>query len=279
MAYMSQELDLFSEKPIITGIESHDLQEVGLLNSISNSNILEFSCLGHNNKLKSLNNLYIKLMLKITKSDGTDYESAAETDVEAHLVSNAAFSIFSTCQVTLGNVQIASYDGYYAYKSYIESILSHEDNLVSSRYTKSHLNVQDHETKYLNQVSRKSATFELYAKLSILPVDRYLLTQVPLTVKLSINNPAFYMIDTSKAAKPGKLQFISAALYVKHITVSTQLLLAQEKLLNAGKNAVYTYNKAIVVSTNIAKGTTNMNLPAIYSGIRPSMIITGNWKT
>lgn len=277
MAYMSSELDLFSERPIVQGIESHELIEVGLLNSITNSNVLEFSLNGFNNKMKDLDHMYLKLTLKIVKADDTDYVSAKDEDIEAHLVSNAAFSIFSSAQVLLGNVQVAEYDNYYAYKSFIESILSHEDNLVSSRYSRSHLNVPGHVSKNLNLVSRNSKVFELYAKLSVLPLNRYLLTQVPLTLKLSLNNPDFYIIDKSKESKPGKLKFISASLFVKHISIAPALMLAQEKLLNSNKNAVYCYNKAIVVSTNLPKGTTNISLPAVYSGIRPSLIITGSY--
>lgn len=272
MEYMAEELDIFSEPPLQHGIELFEMNEVGLLNSIQNSTVFDFNAIGYEDKMIDINSIFLRMTMKIVKEDGTAYTSA-DTKVP-HLVSNAISSIFSTAQVRLNNTLVANYENTYAYQSYLASILSHQEDVVSARYKKSQLIVADHTSKYLEEVSKNSTLFELYGKLSLLPLNRFILPSVSVNIKLNLNAQKFFLIDP-EATGTGKLVIESASLFVKYLTISTPLLLAQEKLLNSGQKAIYCCNRPHVITANIPKGVTSLNFASLYAGIRPSLALTG----
>lgn len=115
---MPVELDLFSQRPISIGVENHELIELSPLNSITDATLLEYNCPGYVDKYKSLSDIYLRLRIKLVKSDGTEY--TATDKIQPYLLNNIAFSIFRGLVVTLGNQVVLQVDNYYHIKEYIE---------------------------------------------------------------------------------------------------------------------------------------------------------------
>lgn len=272
---MAEELDLFSERVLQHGVESHEIIQCGLLNSISNSTVFDFNAVGYENRMIDMNSIFLRMTGQILKLDNSLYTDADKN--APHLVSNALSSIFSTAQVRLNNTLVANYENTYAYQAFLASILSHQEDVVSARYKKSQLIVVDHTKAHLEKVSKNSKVFELFGKLSLLQLAHYILPSVSLNIKLNLNSQEFFLMDTDPKGT-GKLVILSANIYVKYLNISVPLLLATEKLLNSGRNALYIFHRPHLITASVPKGTTNLHISSLYAGLRPSLALTGKYS-
>lgn len=87
--FVPEELDIFSNRPYLFCISDSVIHEYTPLNTLENTNSLEFNSLAYNDKYKDMSWVFLKLQLKLVKGDSSDYASTVPDDEQPHLVTNA----------------------------------------------------------------------------------------------------------------------------------------------------------------------------------------------
>ena len=125
------ELDVFSVPPTQTSIEYGNYVEYHPLSSITDSGPIEFdvSSSGQNYLDFAYSQLLVKA--KITRGSGEDITDANHMGG----VNFFLHSLFQQVDVSLNDVQVSQSAGTYAYRAYIESLLSYRPQAKTSQLT------------------------------------------------------------------------------------------------------------------------------------------------
>lgn len=186
-----------------------------------------------------------------------------------------SLSIFKSAFVSLNGNNLRAVEANYHIKEWIETSLNFNVESAESRLS-SQLYVPNAVEATLKQVSKDSKTFELYGRINLLNISKLLLPGISFSLRLNLENPDFFIQeDIAKTKTTSKLKIVDAKLYIRHVTPSSDIVLAHERLLSSGKNAIYEYKRGEVISSNVAAGTKNILIPNFYNGPKPSLIVFG----
>lgn len=268
MEVLPSELDLFAEKPFMLAVTDSEVIETAPLNSLDNTTSLDFSSLPYIDKFKDLQNIFLKLKLKVLKKDGTAYVKTDTT--QPYLVPNICSSLFKSCFISIQSTPVNGYENNYHYKDFIECGLSYNKTTLSSRFA-AQMYDSDATEDTLKKYSENSALFEVFAKVNVGSIQKLLLPGVGVTLRFVMENPDFYFMESD--ATSSILKIVEARLYIKHINVSNELILSIEKNLNSGKVVKYQYKRAVIVSTNVPAGISSLQLSSMWTGLRPSLAL------
>lgn len=246
---------------------------------------IEIQISGSSDEYIDLANSLLVVRFKITKPDGTDLDA----DTKVAVINNALHSMFSQVEVTLNGQILTNQDLCYAFKAYINQLLSY-----SAEAKQSHLqtelwyqdtatqmdtaDVANHGFVARQTLSAESKEVEAVGKLLVgfFRQEKYLLSGIPLKIKLIRNSDAFCLHaednGTAYKIKLTRLQF-----HAKCVTVATSVQLAHEKALQLG-TAKYAY---------IKQESRNFSFPAaisaisqnITTGVLPKRLIVAFVKT
>ena len=125
------ELDLFSVPATQTSIESGTYVEYHPISSITGAAPIEFDVTASGDDYLDLANSFLCVRAKITRADGENLDA---TDTVGP-VNNFLHSLFSQLDVSLNGTLITSSTNTYAYRSYIETLLSYGVDAKSSQLT------------------------------------------------------------------------------------------------------------------------------------------------
>lgn len=274
------ELDLFSLPYVQTSMLKTQEVAYKTIASLDNASSLEFVSIGQGDTYRDLSNIYLKLRLKITKSDGTAYPAAAAGAVAtggAGIINNFMHSLFRQCTITLGNTVISQSDSNYAYRAYIESVLNYNYDAMSTHQeaacfypdtAKQLDNITDGKNVGLDKrkaMIKDSVEFELIGRLhaDMLNQQKYLLNNVDMRIMLSLQKDEFYMLEAD--TNTSKAKITEATLYMNHVTINPAILLAHESVL-ARSNAFYPYTRVEVKNYTIPAGSGNLSLDNVVIG-------------
>ena len=115
------ELDIFSVPPTQTGIEYGNYVEYHPLSSITDSGPIEFDVSSSGQNYLDFANTQLLVKAKITSGNGDDITDADHVGG----VNLFLHSLFHQVDVSLNDVQVSQSAGTYAYRAYIESLLSY----------------------------------------------------------------------------------------------------------------------------------------------------------
>lgn len=280
------EFSIFAQRAHILSVAESDVIEYQPINSVENAQTIEFNCLGFNEKYKDLSNCYLRLRVKLTRGDGSpwmaeqDVTSGQSTskkktlDIQPHLVSNGLFSIFKSAHVSLNGIGVHSVEGNYHYRDWIETTLNFNRESAMNRLSGTQLYAIDNDVAVLRGASLNSKSFELFGKVGVMNISKLLIPNVSFNLRLSLENPDFYLIEPADSGTKSVLKILDARLYLRHVTPTPDLILAHEKILASGnRNATYEYKRGMVITQNVPAGVTNLNIPNFYSGNRPAMAV------
>ena len=125
------ELDLFSVPPTQTSIEYENYVEYHPLSSIIDSGPIEFDVSSSGQNYLDFANTQLFVKAKITRGNGNDITDADHVGG----VNLFLHSLFQHVDVSLNDVQISQSTGTYAYRAYIESLLSYGPQAKTSQLT------------------------------------------------------------------------------------------------------------------------------------------------
>lgn len=223
--------------------------------------------------------MFLKLRLQLLKKDKTPY--TIKDTAQPHLTNNAFHSIFKSAFITLNSVNVRSQETGYNYKEFIETSLNYNEQTALSRLG-SQLYIPNSKIETLRAESKNSVIFELYSKINLMNLSKLLLPNVTMTLRLVLESPDFYIKEQSYKKLPTDITEVLtesimridlAKLYVRHVTASSDILLAHERILSSGKNAVYEYKRAEIYTHNIPANASNISIPHFYTGPKPSIIV------
>jgi len=283
------QLALFELPPTQTAVENIYYQDVLPISQIAGDSPIEFVISGQNGiEYIDMKNTMIYVKTKIKKGDNTDI-SDTENVGPVNLLLPA---LFSQLDVALHGKMVVSTTEHYAFKAYIQTLLKYgygakESQLKTQlwlKYTDGDLNeMNDSDVRSggnLNLLERAKyfeggESFDMLGPLfhDLFKMDRYLLNQVNVNVKLYRSKPEFYLMSNIASASY-KIVFEDIHLRVAKVKVSPSVILAQNKMLSL-RNASYPYTQSIVKQMTVPAAATSFIYDNIFQGMGPNFVAIG----
>jgi hypothetical protein len=279
---VKSELDLFSVPPTQTSIESGTVVEYNPISSIVHGLPVEFFVNGSGSDYIDIANTQLYVRVKITRANGEDIDA---NDVVAP-VNLTIHSLFSEVDLKLNDTLVSSTNNTYAYRSYLETLLSYgcdakNSQLTSAMYykdTAGHMDVTatDGLNLGLNKrfaFFRNSRVVDMLDKLhlDLCFQERFIPSDVGIRIRLVRSKDAFCLMSP---ADNFKLQIVDCKLYVRKVRLSPSVFVAHAKALELG-NAKYPVNRVVCKTFTVPQGNMDFTQENIFNGLLPSRLLIG----
>lgn len=285
------ELDLFKQFSVQTAILSRRDVRIRPITSIEGGgNTIEFLIPGAGDDYIDPREIYIHVKTKLFKnSNGTGTVDAAD---KIGVVNNPLHSLFEQIDVYVNDRVISSSDNNYAYRAYISSLLSFNDddkaftlstvgwkaddpgqydNFDPSRTTAGANPVpRDVNEGFVNR--RKpfldGNTVEFYGKLQcdLFQQDRLIINKVDIRIKLVKKSSAFCVLGAT-----GLIQILDAELHVDKVTLSPDNQWGIEEALKE-RNITYPLRHIVTTAHSIPSGSQTAVLDNFILGSLPERL-------
>ena len=258
------------------------------ISSITSGAPIEFDVTASGDDYLDFANSFLYVRAKITRDNGDNLDAADTVGP----VNNFLHSLFAQVDVSLNGSLVTSSMNTYAYRAYIETLLSYGVESKSSQLT-SALFYKDEAGKMdkpnplaANEVDRNSGlakrqTFgaesreiDMIGRIhsDIFFQDRYMLNEVNARIKLIRNNDAFCLMATG--ARQFKVLITAASFLIRKVKISPSVYLAHAKTLESG-TAKYPIRRVICKSFTIPAGYLDVSHEKLFSGQLPVRLIVG----
>ena len=278
------ELDLFSAPMTQLSIEEKKYQECQPLSALSDNSPIEFFIPGDGEKYLDLYYTMLHLRVKITERDGTDIPP----DAAVALINYPLNTIFSQCDVMLGDRLISQSSATHPYRAMIETLLNYSEDTLKSQFSaglfyKDSAGSMDSivMTNGPNRGVGQRAVFtaesnevDLLGPLQgdIFFSEKLLLNSVDLRIKLIRHSDSFCLMGAR--ASDFVLKITAASLFVKKVTVSPAVRLGHAAALMKG-NALYPLSRVSVKTYSIPENSRICNLENLFLGAIPKYVVLG----
>jgi hypothetical protein len=299
------ELDLMSLPPTQTEIEDSVFDDIKPHPTFSDG-VITFDITGDSTHYLDLadTELYVKLILQKKKKDSADYVNAVFSDsgsgadaVKASLISpinNIIHSLFSQIQVYLNGREVENSNANYMFKAYLANLLSYgkeakESFLASEGYFKDTagemetLPVGDaavtagtcknkgHQARW--ELFKNNQPVELRGRLQcdIFNMNRYMLSNVNVTIKLSRNKPEFYLMGVGDNHK---IIVSDCFLRVRRVKISNSAMLKHAMALES-TTAKYPIKRCVIKQFTLPYNASKASINGIHTGLQPSRVVIG----
>lgn len=280
MACFKSELDLFRPRPMQTDVLNTFEVVYKPLASLENSSTIEFASLANNDQYRDLSSIYIRMRVKLFK----DEKDTEHTDATVGPINNVMHSLIRQCSVYLNGTPVQKVDSNYAYRSYLENVLSyspdmaicHLDGVGFSFDTPGEMDdvvgTKNTGLKARQDMFGKSKEVELVGRLhaDMLNQPKLLINNVDLRIVLTLEKPEFYMMGT--ATDTSYIKILDCNLYMNHVVVSDDVRLAHLNVLKS-RPCLYEYSRVECKSYTIAKDSQSISLDNIISGVIPNVML------
>ena len=124
-------------------------------------------------------------------------------------------------------------------------------------------------------VFAKSCEVELMGKIhgDMFNQSKLLLNNIDLRVILATENPSFYIMSKNDKDE-AYIKILDATMYMNHVTINPNVLLAHEKVLLKTK-AVYPYKRVEVKTFTIPSGSRTLSVDNVIIGQLPNLLVFG----
>ncbi|XP_071088951.1 uncharacterized protein F54H12.2-like [Haliotis cracherodii] len=283
-------LNLFTLPPYQTSVQKHYFVNVRPLSQINDSTPLEFHVSNSGGDYVDLKRTRLHLKVKVTQTDGT----ALAEDENVAPVNLFLQSLFSQVTVYLQNQLVSSTNNHYAYKSMMKTLLEygHEakstqlttqlfykdvaeqnSDLESSNVTGSINDGMSSRASYIADSKVLTMSGPIYE--DIFDVNRYLLNEVDLTLKMYRSDPKFCLMS-NVTEHEFKVQILDAYLQVCKVKVNPALILAHNELF-VKSNALYPYTKTEVKVTSIPTSQQTHSIDNVSNLVANSASLNGSY--
>lgn len=280
-ACLNPGLDLFERRPIDISILRTEEVSLKPLAALNASSQLEFLSLGKTDCYRDLSSIYLRLRVKLLKDAILNVN---HTDSKIGVVNNLIHSMFKQISVFLNNKPVGAVDTNYPYRAYFESLLNFGEEQARIHLEPSGWQIDSGVIHSIEagknigldkrkEMFGKSGEVELISRLhcDMFNQHKYLINGVDLRVILTLESPNFYVMaeDTDTSS----IKILDATLYVPHLTVNPQILLAHHQILQKGRNVVYPYQRVEVKSYSISPGGQTMSIDNVILGNLPNLLL------
>src|SRR5271163_2468301 len=279
------ELDIFLVPPTQTSTESGAWLEYNPISSIAEGTPIEFSISGSGQDYFDLANTQLFVHAQIQRANNTPINN---TD-EVAPVNLFLHSLFSEVDVKLNDTLVSSTNNTYAYRAYLESLLSYgpaakNSHLTSALYYKDiagHMEDADpHDAQTLNTgLKSRHALIDAGRMIDmigsihsdIFMQEKYLPSDVSLRIRLVRTKNEFCLMS-SVPVSAFKVKILECKIFVRKVKLSPSVFLAHAKALEVGK-AKYPIRRIIVKSVTVPRGNLDYSGESIFSGQLPTRIV------
>lgn len=277
--FMKTELDLFSPQPIQSNILKTEEVAYNPIASLDNPSSIEFLAVGNGDTYRDLSSIYLRIIVQIEHKIIKD-EKGQIIESSAGVVNNLLHSLFRNCTIYLNNKSISQSDNNYHYRAYFEKILNYGKDAASTHLETTGWSLDSGDLDSLEGVSIKkrikqfknSSKVELMGKIhaDICNQSRLLLNNVDLKVIFNLEKSDFYMM--SKPEDHSQIKILEATMYMNHITVNPNILVAHDRMLHK-QNAIYPYKRVELKSFTLFAGNHSLNIDNAVMGQLPNILI------
>lgn len=250
--------------------------------ALSNNSPIEFFIPGDGEKYLNLNDTLLHLRVKITNANGSNIQP----DVAVGLINYPLSTIFSQCDVTLGDRLISRSSAMHPYRAVIETLLNFSDDTLKSQFstglffkdtagTMDSIVTTNGPNRGLTQraaFTTTSAEVELLGPLhgDIFFCEKLLLNSVDLRIKLVRSSNTFCLMGLPESTY--HLKITAASQFVKKVTVAVRLGHA----VAFGKcNALYPLSRVNVKTYSILENSRICNQENLFLGTIPKYVVLG----
>ena len=224
--------------------------------------------------------------LKLTRAYGANIAG----DAQVGPVNLFLHTLFSDVDVSLNETSVTSSNNTYAYRAYIETLLSYgstakQSQLTSQLYYKDNAGALEEINPYnddavnkgfvaRSQFTNESRVVDMIGGIhsDLVFQDKYLLNDVVVRIRLSRNKDTFCLM--SDAAATFKVKILDCKLYVRKVKISPSVFTAHNKALEGG-NAKYPIRRAICKTYTIPTANLDHTQENLFTGQLPTRIVVG----
>ena len=281
------ELDLFAVPPTQTSIESGAFLEYNPISTISQGTPIEFSITGTGQDYLDLSSTQLYVRAKIVRANN----DAIDDNDHVGPINLFLHSLFSEVDITLNDNLITDSNNTYAYRSYLETILSYgsaakKSQLTSALYYKdaaNHMeNANPHEDAALNVgFKKRSALTDAGRVVDMLGCihsdlffqDRFLPNDVNIKMRLVRHKDPFCLMSSVQDAS-FKVQILDCKIYVRKVKLSPSVFVAHANALERG-NVKFPIRRAVCKTFTVPAGNLDATQESLFSGQLPTRIVIG----
>ena len=280
------ELELFATPPHNVSMERGDYVIHKPLAQITHSTPLEFHVQASPDEYIDLGRTKLQLTLRIAKRSGDGLAQDAKVTTANLLL----HTLFSRVDCKLNGTLVTANVDTYAYKAYLETILSHgsasskswlqaelykEDDPCNDNYDPTAGGAQSG-IKKRNARIKESRTFQLIGRphVDIFMQDKYLLPGVDNDLKFTKSPTQFHLLGGT-IFKRVRVEIISAQLLVRKVKVNPAVTLAHIEEHQKDIPAKYPLRRGVVTTFVVPAGTQSFSRENLITGQLPRRIFLG----
>jgi hypothetical protein len=285
---LKSELDIFAVPPTQTSIESGSFVEYHPISSLNNDGSpIEFVISGSGADYIDLSHSLICVKAEITRSNGEPLEATSQVGP----VNLFLHSLFSDIEIKLNDVLITNSSNTYAYRAYLETLLSYspaakQSQLTASLYYKDSPGGMDERNPLADQCRnaglKKRHSFFVEGRHvdmlgsihgDIFFQERYLPSDVGMRIRLVRNKDAFCLMS-SQPGNNYKVKIHDCAMFIRKVKLSPAIILAHAKAFEVG-NAKYPIRRVVCKTFTIPTGNLDFTQENVFSGVLPTRMVIG----
>lgn len=164
---------------------------------------------------------------------------------------------------------IYNIDTSFHYKEIIETILSQSPESVTQKLECTGMFSFDDLGSKLANLSANSKVVDLYGKLTIVNVSKFIIPHSQITLKLEFNDPKLIIIEkdmiSDAKATSSSLDVQDVKLYIKNYVLKDSFAMDLERMINKYP-VIYEYKKAVIQHVTIPLNCSSYSSQTIYTG-------------
>ena len=283
---LKSELDLFSVPMTQTSIDSASYVEYNAISTITDGTPIEFVISGSGQDYLDLANTQLYVRAQIRKANNQPIDANSEVGP----VNLLMHSLFNEVDVKLNDVLITSTNNTYAYRAYLETLLSYgsdakDTQLAASMFIKDAAGSMEDGNPTADGANsglkKRHAFFadgknvDLLGRIhaDIFYQQKFIPNDVTLRIRL-IRNKNNFCLMYSTPNENYKINITDCKIYVRRVKVSPSVFTAHNKALQYG-NAKYPIHRVICKTFTVPRGNLDSCQENLFSGQLPTRLVIG----
>ena len=281
---MPSNLDLFTLPPTQVAVSDAYYQEIRPLSQVTGDAPIEFRINGQNSMdYLDLKGSQIYVKLKVRKPDGSSIGNEKVGPANLFLQ-----SLFSSTEVSLQNKAVVTCN-YNPYRAMIRTLLNYGEDAKSSQLM-SQLYIKDdndhpdstdpssgeNNALYLRALyAAQSKTLDLQGPIfhDLFTLDRYLLNQVDVKLKLYRSSTAFCLLS-GETTPDYAVDILDIYVLARKIRLNPAVIYGHSEMLKSS-NAKYPFRRSECRVQSLASGSTSFHWENLFQGHRPGRVVIG----
>ena len=283
---LKSELDLFSVPMTQTSIESGCYVEYNPISSINDGTPIEFVVSGSGQDYLDIANTQLYVRAQIRKGDNT----LIDDNSQVAPVNLFLQSLFCEVDVKLNDVLITSTNNTYAYRAYLETLLSYgseskSTQLGASMYVKDvagKMEDADPTGQNANAGMKERRTFfrnganvDMIGRIhgDIFYQQKFIPNDVTMRIRFVRNKNNFCLMSATPDQNY-KIHISDCKLYIRKVKISPSVFLGHARAIEHG-NAKYPIHRVICKTFTVPTGNMDCCQENLFTGQLPSRLVLG----